>query len=85
MTHVPPKTTLLIQQVIDLVQVQIYVLADSLYPDKRAESARHKKAKKDVVMAAAEESVNISSAPSLILFVMGIAVDADDIKRYAAI
>jgi len=36
-------------------------------------------------MAAAEASVNILSAPSLILFVIGTAEDADDIKRYATI
>jgi len=51
----------------------------------RADTARHKKAKIDMLMAAAEESVNILSAPSLILFVIGIAEDADDIKRYAMI
>lgn len=36
-------------------------------------------------MAAAEASVNILSEPSLILFVNGIAEEADDIKRYATI
>lgn len=51
----------------------------------RADTARHTKAKIDMLMAAAEESVNILSAPSLILFVIGIAEDADDIKRYAMI
>lgn len=40
-------------------------------------------AKNDMLMAAAEESVNMLSAPSLILFVIGIAADVDDIKRYA--
>lgn len=50
-----------------------------------AESARHKKANKDRLIAAAEVSVKILSAPSLILFVIGIAEDDDDIKRYATI
>ncbi|KAF1883924.1 hypothetical protein Lal_00038418 [Lupinus albus] len=49
----------------------------------RADSARHKKAKRDKLIAADEVSVNMLSAPSLILFVKGIAEDADDIKRYA--
>lgn len=48
-----------------------------------ADSARNMNAKKDIVMVAAEESVNISSPFSLILSVIGTAVDADDIKRYA--
>jgi len=51
----------------------------------RADAAKHKKAKIDMLMAADEASVNILSAPSLILFVIGIAEDADDIKRYAII
>jgi len=51
----------------------------------RADAAKHTKAKIDMLMAAAEASVNILSAPSLILFVIGIAEDADDIKRYAII
>lgn len=51
----------------------------------RADNARHKKAKMDMLIAEAEESVNILSAPSLILFVIGIAEEADDIKRYAMI
>jgi len=38
-----------------------------------------------MLIAAAEASVNILSAPVLILFVNGTAEDADDIKRYAAI
>ena len=50
-----------------------------------ADSARLKKAKMDMLMAADEVSVNILSAPSLILFVIGIAEDTDDIKRYATI
>ena len=36
-------------------------------------------------MAAAEESVNILSVPSLILFVIGTADDAADTNRYATI
>lgn len=51
----------------------------------RADAPKHKKAKTDMLIAAAEASVNILSAPSLILFVIGIADDADDIKRYAII
>lgn len=51
----------------------------------RADTARQKKAKIDMLMAADEESVNMLSCPSLILFVIGIAEDADDIKRYAII
>lgn len=48
-----------------------------------ADRARNVKAKKDIVMVAAEASVNASSPFSLILSVIGTAVDADDIKRYA--
>lgn len=51
----------------------------------RADAAKHKKAKIDMLMAVEEASVNILSAPSLILFVIGIAEDADDIKKYAII
>lgn len=36
-----------------------------------------------MAIAAADESVNMSSAPSLILSVMGMAADAADIRRYA--
>ena len=50
-----------------------------------ADSARHKKAKKAMLMAADEASVNILSAPFLILFVNGTAEDAADTKRYAII
>lgn len=53
-----------------------------MYPDTRADSARHKKAKKDMLMAATEKSVNILSAALLNVFVNGIAEDTDDIKRY---
>lgn len=51
----------------------------------RADAAKHKKAKIDMLMAVDEASVNILSAPSRILFVIGIAEDADDIKKYAII
>ena len=51
----------------------------------RAENARQKKAKKDIVMAAAEDSVNILSTATLILFVNGTAEDDADINRYAII
>lgn len=54
-----------------------------MYPVVRADSARQIKARKDMVIAAAEESVNISSPTFLIKSVMGIAEDAEDIKRYA--
>lgn len=46
-----------------------------------ADSARNKKAKKDIVMVAADESVNRVSPFSLILSVTGIDVDADDINK----
>lgn len=49
-----------------------------------ADSARNMNAKKDIVMVAAEASVNASATFSfIILSVIGTAVDADDIKRYA--
>jgi hypothetical protein len=48
-----------------------------------ADSARNVKEKKAIVMVADVESVNTVSPSSLILSVKGIAVDADDIKRYA--
>jgi hypothetical protein len=48
-----------------------------------AENARNVKEKKAIVMVADVESVNTVSPSSLILSVKGIAVDADDIKRYA--
>jgi hypothetical protein len=51
----------------------------------RADAAKQKNARTDILMAADEASVNILSPPSLILFVSGIAEDADDIKRYAII
>lgn len=51
----------------------------------REERERQKKAKKEEVIAAAEESVNMLSAPSLILSVCGTADDADDINKYAII
>jgi hypothetical protein len=51
----------------------------------RADAAKQKNARTDMLIAADEASVNILSPPSLILFVSGIAEDADDIKRYAII
>lgn len=48
-----------------------------------AERANDRNAKKDMLIAEAEESVKMLSCPSLILFVNGIAADAEDIKRYA--
>lgn len=47
----------------------------------RADNANAKNARNSILMAEAEESVNMLSAPSLILFVKGTADDADDIKR----
>lgn len=51
----------------------------------RADKARVTKARKAMLMADAEESVNMLSCDSLILFVNGIADEADDINRYAII
>lgn len=42
-----------------------------------------RKAKKAMVIEAAKQSVNRLSTLSLILLVMGTAVDAADIRRYA--
>lgn len=50
-----------------------------------ADSANEKKAKKAMLIPAAEESVNMLSAFSLNLFVKGTAEDAADINRYAII
>jgi hypothetical protein len=50
-----------------------------------ADNASAKNARKLMLMAAAELSVNMLSAPSLIRFVKGTAADAADIKRYAII
>lgn len=50
-----------------------------------ADKAKDKKAKKDIVTEAANESVKEESEPSLILFVIGTAVDAADISRYATL
>ena len=46
-----------------------------------ADDATARNAKNCMLMEAAKESVNKLSAPSLILFVMGTAEDADDISR----
>uniref|UniRef100_A0A0D9WFB6 Uncharacterized protein n=1 Tax=Leersia perrieri TaxID=77586 RepID=A0A0D9WFB6_9ORYZ len=54
----------------------------SLKPERRAERARQTKAKKAMLMDAADESVNTLSAPSLIRFVIGIAADTADISRW---
>ena len=48
-----------------------------------ADRASDRNAKKDMLISEAEESVKMLSCPSLILFVNGIAEDADDINRYA--
>lgn len=47
----------------------------------REDNASAKNAKNDMLMAAADESVNISSCDSRSLFVNGTADEADDIKR----
>ena len=49
----------------------------------RAESARQTKAKKAMLIEAADESVNTLSEPSRMRFVIGIAADNADIRRYA--
>lgn len=51
----------------------------------RADIASTKNAKNSMLMAAADESVNILSPPSLILFVTGTADDPADINKYAVI
>lgn len=50
-----------------------------------AETATEKKAKNAILIAEAEESVNMLSLFSLILFVKGTADDAADMSRYATI
>lgn len=47
--------------------------------------AKETKAKMAMLIAAAEASVNTLSAPSLILFVKGIAEEAADINKYATV
>ena len=47
----------------------------------RDDNPSEKNAKNDMLMEAASESVNILSAPSLILFVLGTAADAEDISK----
>lgn len=54
-----------------------------MYPEITADKARVKKAKNAILMDAAKASVNELSTLSLILLVMGTAVDAADIRRYA--
>lgn len=51
----------------------------------RADKASAKNAKNSMLMAEAEESVNMLSEFSLILFVTGTADDAADINKYAQI
>lgn len=50
-----------------------------------AETATEKKAKNAILIAAAEESVNMVSMFSLSLVVKGTADDAADMSRYATI
>lgn len=47
------------------------------------EQASATKARRDMLIAAADESVKILSPPSRILFVMGIAEEEDDSNKYA--
>jgi hypothetical protein len=61
----------------------MYVCLESLKPEMRAESARQTKAKKAMLMEAADESVKTLSAPSRMRFVSGTAADSADIRRYA--
>jgi hypothetical protein len=56
---------------------------ESLKPEMRADSARQTKAKKAMLMEAADESVKTLSAPSRMRFVIGTAADSADIRRYA--
>lgn len=49
------------------------------------DNPRMKNAKNSMLMQAAEASVKMLSAPSLILFVIGTADDAADTNRYAVI
>ena len=49
------------------------------------EHARTRNARSDKLIAAADESVKMLSAPSRILFVSGIAEEADDNNKYAII
>ena len=60
---------------------QIYVCLASLKPEMRAESARQTKAKKAMLMDAADESVNTLSVPSRMRLVIGMAADSADIIR----
>lgn len=49
------------------------------------EHATTRNASSDILIAAADESVKMLSAPSRILFVNGIAEEADDNNKYAII
>lgn len=51
----------------------------------RADKPNEKNAKNAILIADAEESVNILSAPSRILFVKGTADEAADSNKYATI
>lgn len=63
----------------------MYEGLQSLYPEIRDEIAKETKAKKAMLIEAAEASVNRLSAPTLILFVKGIAAETADINKYALI
>ena len=56
-----------------------------LYPEMREETTKQRKAKKAMLIAAAEASVKTLSEPCLILLVKGIAAEAADINKYAPI
>lgn len=51
----------------------------------RADKAREKKAKNSILIAEADESVNMLSAPRRMLFVNGTAAEAADSNKYATI
>jgi hypothetical protein len=55
----------------------MWVWVDSLYPEIRADIASDTNARNPILMAASEDSVNMLSAPSLILFVKGTAEDTN--------
>lgn len=65
------------------MHAHIYGCLHSLKPDISDDKASATKAKKAILIEAAEESVNMLSTPSRMRFVIGIAADNEDISRYA--
>lgn len=59
------------------------ICLESLNPDIKADSAIDTNAKKAKIIEAHEASVNMLSAPPLMLLVTGIAADSAEINRYA--